>query len=158
MFRQMRRQKQALTEAECVEILKKEPRGVLSVLGDEGYPYGTPLNHWYCEEDGHIYFHGGPVGHRLDAVKQYDKASFCVYDAGFRREGDWALNIRCVIVFGRVRLVEEHDRVIGISRSLSYKFTQDERYIEEEIRRSGPATVCLELIPEHMTGKLVHEA
>ena len=31
-------------------------RGVLSVLDDNGYPYGIPMNHWYNEEDGKLYF------------------------------------------------------------------------------------------------------
>ena len=56
MFREMLRKKQQLTQEACIEILKKEPRGVLSVLGDDGYPYGMPMNHYYCEEDGKIYF------------------------------------------------------------------------------------------------------
>jgi nitroimidazol reductase NimA-like FMN-containing flavoprotein (pyridoxamine 5'-phosphate oxidase superfamily) len=47
MFREMRRFKQQIPNEECIEILKSEPRGVLSVLGDEGYPYGVPLDHWY---------------------------------------------------------------------------------------------------------------
>lgn len=33
MFRKMRRFKQQLTDAECVEVLKNEKRGVLSVFG-----------------------------------------------------------------------------------------------------------------------------
>ena len=35
MFRPMVRKKQQITEEECIEILKQEPRGVLAVLGDE---------------------------------------------------------------------------------------------------------------------------
>ena len=58
MFREMMRIKQQLPESECLEILKNEKRGVLSVLGDDGYPYGMPMNHYYCEEDGKLYFHG----------------------------------------------------------------------------------------------------
>lgn len=158
MFREMMRVKQQLPEQECIEILKQEPRGVLSVLGDDGYPYGMPMNHWYCEADGHIYFHGGKKGHKIDAIAACDKASFCVYDQGYRREGEWALNIRSVIVFGRICPVEDHERAIEISRQLSYKFTQDEAYIDAEIQRSGPGTLCLELIPEHMTGKRVNES
>ncbi len=46
MFREMLRIKQQLTNEECISILKQEPRGVLSVFGDEGYPYGMPLNHY----------------------------------------------------------------------------------------------------------------
>ena len=158
MFRKMLRARQAITDAECVEILKNEPRGVLSVLGDDGYPYGMPLNQFYCEDDGHIYFHSGKVGHKIDALKSCDKASFCVMDGGYRREGEWALNIKSVIVFGRLRVVEDHEKALEISRQLSYKFTNDETYIQREIERSGPGVLVFELIPEHMTGKLVNEA
>ncbi len=158
MFREMLRKKQQLTQEACIEILKKEPRGVLSVLGDDGYPYGMPMNHYYCEEDGNIYFHSGKNGHRVDALKHCDKASFCVYDGGFRREGEWALNISSVIVFGRIELIEDQEKIYKIARLLSYKFTNDEEYIEHEIQKSGPGTMMFALVPEHMTGKLVKES
>ena len=44
-----------ISEEECIRILKEEPRGVLSMLGDDGYPYGIPISHYYSEEDGKIY-------------------------------------------------------------------------------------------------------
>ena len=69
MFREMRRKKQQLEESECVEILKNEKRGVLSVIGDDGYPYGIPMDHYYNEENGKIYFHCALEGHKMDAVK-----------------------------------------------------------------------------------------
>ena len=133
MFRKMARVKQQISEDECIELLKQEKRGVLSVLGDDDYPYGMPINHFYNDEDGKIYFHGGKSGHKVDAVLRYDKASFCVYDQGYRNDGDWALNIRSVIVFGRIEVIEDTDKVYDISRRLSYKFTDDESYIEHEI-------------------------
>ena len=46
MFRKMRRFKQQITEEECREVLRNAKRGVLSLLGEEGYPYGLPINHW----------------------------------------------------------------------------------------------------------------
>ena len=158
MFRDMLRKKQQLPEEECIEILKNELRGVLSVIGDDDYPYGMPINHFYCEEDGKIYFHSGRKGHKIGAMKSHDKASFCVYDQGFRREGEWALNIRSVIVFGRIEFIEDKEKIYEIARRLSYKFTDDEEYIEHEIVRSGPGTLMFALVPEHMTGKLVNEA
>ena len=158
MFREVARKKQALSIEECIEILIKEPRGVLSVLGDDDYPYGMPLNHYYCEEDGKIYFHGGKQGHKVDAIKRHDKASFCVYDQGFRNPGEWALNIRSVIVFGRIEIVEDTEKVLKISRLLSYKFTDDEEYIEHELINAGPRTLMFALKPECITGKIVNEA
>lgn len=158
MFREMMRKKQQITKEECIEILKAEPRGVLSVFGDDGYPYGMPMNHWYNEEDGHIYFHGGKAGHKIDAVKKCDKVSFCVYDEGFKRDGEWALNIKSVIVFGKIKLVDDFDKTVDICRKLSYKYTSDTEYIENEVTKFAKGTLCFELIPEHITGKLVNES
>ena len=158
MFREVTRRKQALSTVECIEILKAEKRGVLSVLGDEGYPYGMPMNHWYCEEDGKLYFHSGMKGHRSDAMKDCDKASFCVYDAGYRREGEWALNIRSVIVFGRLQVVEDEAAALEFIRRLSAKFTDDTDYVEREIGQAMDHTLIFSLTPEHITGKLVNEA
>jgi nitroimidazol reductase NimA-like FMN-containing flavoprotein (pyridoxamine 5'-phosphate oxidase superfamily) len=158
MFREMMRSKQQLSQEECVTVLKEEPRGVLSVLGDDDYPYGMPINQYYCEEDGRLYFHSGMKGHKIDAMKRHDKASFCVYDSGFRREGEWALNIKSVIVFGRIEIIEDRDKIYEIARKLSYKFTDDEAYIEREIKHAGPRTLMFALVPEYMTGKIVNEA
>ena len=158
MFREMLRKKQQITNEECIKILKEEPRGVLSVIGDDGYPYGMPINHYYCEEDGKLYFHSGMKGHKIDAITRCDKASYCVYDSGYRREGEWALNIRSVIVFGRIEIIEDREKVYMIARRLSCKFTDDEEYIEKEIKHAGPRTLMFALVPEHMTGKLVNEA
>ena len=133
MFRKMRRSKQELTKEECIEILKKEPRGVLSVQGEDGYPYGMPMTHWYNEEDGKIYFHGAKSGHKIDAIRNCDKVSFCVMDKGYRNEGEWALNIRSVIVFGRLHTVEEPEKVTEICTNLCKKFTDDETYVEYEL-------------------------
>lgn len=158
MFREMLRKKQQLSREECIEILKKELRGVLSLLGDDDYPYGLPLNHFYCEEDGRLYFHCGKLGHKLDAIRRHDKASFCVLDQGSRAEGDWALTFNSVIVFGRVELIEDREKIYDVTRRLCYKFTQDEEYIDREFRQSGPGTLMFALTPEHICGKRVHEA
>ena len=158
MFRRMARIKQQIPDGECIRILKEQKRGVLSVLGDDGYPYGVPLNHWYNDEDGCIYFHGGMQGHKIDALKKCVKVSFCVLDDGYRKEGDWALTFKSVIVFGKVRFIEDHAEALDICRKLSLKFLQDTAEIEAMIQRSGARVLCFALVPEHMTGKQVHEA
>lgn len=65
MFRDLERKHLQISMEACVQVLKRETRGVLSVLGDDGYPYGMPMNHWYNEEDGCLYFHCGKTGHRF---------------------------------------------------------------------------------------------
>ena len=127
------------------------------MAGDDGYPYCVPINHYYSQDDGKIYFHGGKTGHRVDAVKACDKVCFTVYDKGSVKDGDWALSVKSVVVFGRIRIVEDFDKAVELCRQLSYKFTDDESYIDEEIRKCAKATVVMELEIEHMTGKLVNE-
>ena len=158
MFRNVARSKQKLSEEECIGILRQEKRGILSVKGDNGYPYGMPMNHFYNPEDGRLYFHCGKDGHRTDSLRKDDRASFCVYDSGYRNEGEWALNIRSVIVFGRIEEITDRERIMKVSRMLSYKFTDDSEYIEREIERFLDATMMFALVPEHMTGKIVKES
>lgn len=157
MFRELSRKKQQLSQKESIDILKTEPRGVLSVIGDDGWPYGMPMDHWYNEADGCLYFHSGKKGHRPDAMARCDKASYCVMDQGVRKGDDWFLTFRSVIVFGRLQIVEDHAEAMAITRQLSLKYTQDEAYIDWEIRQSGAHTLVFRLVPEHITGKTVKE-
>ena len=158
MFRELARKNKQLPHEECIRILKEETRGVLSVLGDDDYPYGMPMNHWYNEADGNIYFHCGKGGHRHDSLKNCDKVSFCVYDEGYREEGQWALKIKSVIVFGRMDIIDDSDTIVDITTKLSYKFTDDSEYIRKEIEGNLDRTLLLRLVPEHICGKLVNES
>ena len=158
MFRDMARKKQSLDPAQIAQILTHEKRGVLSVHGENGYPYGLPINYWYNEENGCIYFHSGKKGHKIDAIHADNKVSFCVYDEGFRKDGDWALNISSVIVFGKLFVVDDPEKAEDIFRRLSLKFTSDTEYIDSEIRNFAASTLCYELRPDHVTGKIVNES
>lgn len=157
-FREITRKKQVLSMDKIIDILETEKRGVLSVLGDDGYPYGMPMNYWYNKENGSIYFHSGKKGHKIDAMTANNKVSFCVYDVGSKKDNEWALHISSVIVFGKVYVVEDFEESMEICKKLSLKYTPDMEYIEEEIRKFGNATLCYELRPEHITGKGVNES
>lgn len=158
MFREIRRIKQKISLEKCIDILENQPRGVLSIIGTEGYPYGMPMNHWYCKEGNKIYFHTAKSGHKLDAFKESNKVSFCVYDEGYRKEGEWSLNINSVIVFGTIKLVEDDALSEKICRNLALKFTDDTEYIDKEIKNSLKHVQCLEIIIDHISGKLVNES
>ena len=158
MFRPMRRILQQISEEECLRILQEEKRGILSMYGENGYPYGIPMNHWFNPEDGKLYFHGAKTGHKLDALAKDNRVSYCVHDAGYRKEGEWALNIRSVVVFGRISLVTDEGRAREICACLCRKFMDDEEYVEKELKNALPRVQCLELCIDHMTGKLVNES
>ena len=160
MFRTMRRFKQQISEEECIRILQEEKRGILSMHGEDGYPYGISMNHWYNPENEKLYFHCAKTGHKLDAIRKNDKVSYCVYDQGFLKDGDWALNIRSVVVFCRARIVDEAEDDLRrrIAVGLCRKFTDDEAFLQKELVNAMPRAAFLELTPDHVTGKLVNES
>ncbi len=158
MFREMRRKKQQLEREECLRILREEKHGVLSLLGDGGYPYGVPMSHLWSDEDGRLFFHCAKEGHKLDAAAGCGKASFCVLDGGVREEGDWPVTYRSVVAFGRIGIVEDEGKKREICTRLCAKFTDDPAYAEKELAASFGSVCCLELVPEHMTGKRVKES
>ena len=130
MFRPLRRINQKLTDLECISVLKNEVRGVLSVLGDNNYPYGLPVNYWYSESENKIYFHGAKEGHKIDSIKKHNKVSFCVFDKGIQVEGKRGLDYKSVIVFGKIKMVDDKEKTINICRKLSSQFNFGEDYIE----------------------------
>ena len=159
MFRDLTRKNKQISEKECMDLLKMETRGVLSVLGDNDYPYGMPMNHWYNEEDGKIYFHCGNMkSHRTDAINRHDKVSYCVFNQGHREDGEWAWKVKSVIVFEKMEIVDDMDAIIDITTKLSYKFIQDDDYIKEEIEKYAHETLLLQLTPEHVCGKQITES
>lgn len=156
MFRGMRRFKQQLTEQECVDVLTHAPRGVLAVHGEDGYPYAFPMNYIYL--DGKVYFHCAKAGHKLDALASDSRVSFCVMDEGYRKDGEWALNIKSVILFGQIKKIDAAQETVEIVRQIGLKYFPTVESVEEEIRKAGAYVQILELSIDHMTGKLVNES
>lgn len=61
--------------------------------------------------------------------------SFCVYDKGYKKDGEWPLNISSVIIFGRMHIVDDSENANEIYRKLSLNFTSDIDYIDSEIKK-----------------------
>jgi hypothetical protein len=157
----MRRAQQALSDDEIRDVLSTAPRGVLAVTGDGGRPYCVTLNPLYDGETGKLFFHGAKTGHKIDALRRDPRACFTVTDHGVHdpsRPPDWALTFRSVIVHGHVEFVDDPKQALDICRRLCRRFPMDEDSIEKEIRAAGPAVLVFALVPDHVTGKRVHEA
>ena len=153
MFREMRRKRQQLTEAECIEILMKNTSGVLAVLGDGGYPYAVPLSYVY--DGGSLYFHCAKSGNKLDAIKNCDKVSFCVIDQDLVVPEKYTTYFRSVIIFGRARVVEQEDEIRSAIGKLAVKYNPDDSKENRDhvIEKEYNAMCMVKIQIEHMTGK-----
>ena len=61
-------------------------------------------------------------------------------------------------VFGRIEFVEDHTFALELCRDLARRFNPNEEDIEKEIQMAGARLQMLCLVPEHITGKRIHEA
>ena len=157
MFREMRRAKQEVSRDVCVEILNNEKRAVLSVIGDDGYPYGIPVNFYYEEDENTIYLHGAQQGHKIDAIKNCDKVCFTTWDKGYIPEDDWAYYVTSVVAMGRAELVQDADLGVEKIRKMGIKYYPTKEEVDEEIKESMHHVQMIAIHIEHMTGKKVHE-
>ncbi|BBF43606.1 pyridoxamine 5'-phosphate oxidase [Lachnospiraceae bacterium KM106-2] len=152
MFREMRRCKQQLSKEESIEIFEKGTSGVLALLGDDDYPYAVPLSYTYC--DSKLYFHGAKSGHKIDAIANHEKASFCVIDKDHIVPEEFTTYFRSAIAFGKIRVLEDETEIIEAIKKLAAKYTpNDETGRMNEIAKEVNRFAMIELDIEHMTGK-----
>ena len=157
MFREMRRNRQQLPEDEARAILERGSHGVLAVLGDEGYPYAVPISYTY--DDGKIYMHCAKSGHKLDAIRACDKASFCVVDADDVSPEEFTTHYRSAIAFGRIREITDDAEKRRMVSLLARKYCPDLPQAEHDkaIERDWAPLNMLELTIEHLTAKQAKE-
>ena len=151
-FRPMRRVRQQLTNEACEEILRNATSGTLAVLGDGGYPYAVPLSFVYA--NGIIYFHSAKSGHKIDAIKNHDKVSFCVIAKDEIHGEEYTTYFRSVIAFGRITIVSSPDEKLEGAKLFGRKYNPgDESGLTHELEKGLAHMELLRFDIEHLTGK-----
>ncbi len=151
-FREMRRNRQQLAKSECDAILSTATSGTLALLGDNGYTYAVPMSYVYA--DGKIYFHSARTGHKVDAIRQHDKVSFCVIAADDVHPSEFTTYFRSVIIFGTARILDDDDEKVGVLRKLGERYSPcDETNLSDEISKGLERLLIIEVSIDHMTGK-----
>lgn len=155
-FREMRRKRQQLSEAETIEMLQKGTSGTLALMGDNGYPYAVPLSYVYA--DGKLYFHSAKEGQKMDAIRNCSKASFCVICSDEVHPKEYTTYYGSVIAFGQIHIIEDEDEKIATARLLGNKYNpDDEQALQAELEKGLARMLMLRLDIEHMTGKAAIE-
>jgi len=151
-FREMRRKRQQLTEEESIAILQKATAGTLALLGDDDYPYAVPISYVY--HDGKLYFHSALTGHKVDAIRKCDRASFCVIDQDAVQSQKYTTFYRSVIAFGRIHIIEDAQEKLDTARMLGNRYNPNqEEALQKEIENGLSRMLMIRFDIEHLTGK-----
>lgn len=155
MFREMRRNKQLLSNEGMEAVMSRCTNGVLACIGDEDYPYAVPLNFVYYNSK--IYFHSAKEGHKIDAIGRNPKVSFAVIDEDKIVSSEYTSYFRSVIAFGKARIVEGCERQVAFG-ALVEKYSGDQPEEAKQKMVAGCTQACIIAIDiEHMAGKEAKE-
>lgn len=155
MFREMRRNAQQLSSSECIEILQNCTSGVLAVLGDDDYPYAVPLS--YAYDSGSIYFHCALTGHKIDAINNNNKVSFCVISQDNIFPAEYTTHYKSVIVFGKASVLTDTEEKKKAIFMIAEKYSPAQTDKKEVISDAFDRFNIIEIKIEHMSGKQAKE-
>lgn len=141
-----------LSKGETIKIFEKQKHGTLAVNGDDGYPYTVPVSYVYSNDT--IIFHSSISGHKLDAIKQDAKVSFCVIEQDNIVPDEFNTLYMSAIAFGKAKIIENDQEKREALREILKKYSPDfmksgEKYIDGEWE--NVAVIIIDI--EHMTGK-----
>ena len=141
----------------CKEVLSRSTSGVLALLGDGGWPYAVPLSYAFDGEK--LYFHCAREGHKLDAIRREARASFCVVDRDDVKPAEYTSYFRSVIIFGRVRVLEDEAQMRAAIELLARRYFPEDSAEgrRRAIEREWAGLCMLEMDIEHMSGKEAKE-
>lgn len=151
MFRNLRRNDKQLELEEAKEILRNCSYGIISTIGEDGYPYGIPVN--YAIFNDNIYIHSAIEGHKIDNINYNNKVSFTV--VGYEKviPEKFGTEFKSVVVFGEVYEVYEEEKqeaLVKIIEKYSKHFYKEGL---EYIKQNNSDTKVLRVEIQNITGK-----
>ncbi len=158
----MRRKHSEVRDPKEIErILSSTNIGRLGTIGQDGYPYITPVN--FVGLEGNIYFHCAPKGEKLNNIKRDPRVCFEVdvplsyldinMDSS-RPICQLHQYYHCVIIRGTASIVEDSVKKIAALNTLvrKHEHTEDFTPVTEEMS-AYKACLVIEVKPVSVTAK-----
>lgn len=124
---QLRRTDKLMSAARTDELLRQGYAGRLATIGTDGWPYNVPLLH--VQIDGEIWVHNTSAkGHLRANVEHDDRVCFEIDEPGKvfnygRFECDTGLAFCSVIIFGRIRIVDDKAQETAFFEAFMNKYS-----------------------------------
>ena len=150
-MREMRRKDKEIGTDETINLLTNCEYGVLSTVGNDGQPYGVPLNYTY--KDNCIYFHCALKGHKIDNIEDNPKVSFCTVGNTEVLPSEFSTNYVSAVAFGvasEVQGTERYNALVLLLEKFSPGFIEEgKKYIE----KLDKVTKVIKIEIQHISGK-----
>ena len=147
----MRRKDKEIGSDETIKLLTECEYGVLSTVGDDGQPYGVPLN--YAYKDNCIYFHCALKGHKIDNIANNSKVSFCAVGDTKVLPSEISTDYVSAVAFGvasEVLGTERYNALVLLIEKFSAGFMEEgKKYIE----KLDKVTKVIKIEIQHLSGK-----
>lgn len=151
MFKEMRKIDKEMNHIEIVKMLRETDYGILSIVQDNSYPYGIPLNYAYFNE--HIYFLSENEGNKKESIHNNDRVSFTVVDF---HEQSLDKDYNSVVTFGRAVEIFGHEKLEAtrlLVRKYSNKFNAFYKLGREELIGPMKSVSVFKVKIDFKTGK-----
>lgn len=148
-FRKMARAEKSMPPETLGEIIKKAQYSVVTMIGDDGHPYGLPVNMAYV--DGAFYFHGSAKGKKLDCLRE--NPNVCVTTAIDVTVDAQKYNTyyKSAICFGKATILEGEENYKAAEKYGEY-YGMDPQVVKKMLARGGEKSVTLVKIEiEHIS-------
>jgi len=154
----LRRADKIMSNEEIDAFLASTFCGRTATVGPDGYPYVVP--NLFIWAKGQIYLHNAKVvGHFMTNVRHCDRVRFEIDEVGEvypygAVECDTTISYRSVVLFGRIRIVDDTAEKIEFYTAVMKKYAPPESWGRE--RGTFPRldkTVVYAITPEQITGK-----
>lgn len=153
MFKKMRKSHMNMEVEDIKVLLKDSEYGIISTMGEDGYPYGFPMSYVYLNN--YIYFHCGLKGHKIDNILYNNRVSMTVVGESSLIPELLDTNYKSIVLFGKIFKVSDEEEKITALREIVKKYAkgftlEGDRSIVEEKH----ITNVFKIEIEHITGKV----
>lgn len=152
-FYEVRRKDRLMDHGDIERLISEGEYGIFSTIGDNGYPYGVPVNYCYC--DGKLYFHGARAeGHKYANAVYREKVCFTIVGKTQIVPSQFSINYESVVIFGTVRVIDGISEKSEVLKALIHKYSSSfEKEGMDYIGKAVGNTLVYEITPEQITGK-----
>lgn len=107
----MLKPKRFVSTQEAIEILCQCNTGVLSMIGEDGKPYGVPINYICDLSENAIYFHCAKTGKKYEALHHHPNVSFVAVKEAQIIPERFITHYESVLIEGTASFLEEEQEM-----------------------------------------------